>query len=94
MAKKELKPEEVVEKNWMVLKFDYSTEYVVSVSKGTKILEMLDEAYTLNSDYGKEPTIIPLSATRLEARMISSEEYKRFRLNHILGVNDVDKTDE
>lgn len=94
MAKKELKPEEVVEKNWAILTLDGYDNYVMSVPNAARILELLESTYVLKREYNKEPVIIPMSGSTMTVKTISSEEYKKYRLNHILGVNDVDKTDE
>lgn len=92
MARKNaLKPEEpdlAVEANWMMLKVGtYGNEIVLPVKEGTQLIALLEFAYEANEDYGKKPSIFPMTQ-QIHIKTISGEHYREYRRNHLLGVND------
>lgn len=81
-----------IEKNMMILKFGYGNEFVMTVTNAAIVLKAMEEAYQYSSNYGKQPTIHPISGD-VETKILSAEAYKLARRNHLLGVNDVPDTD-
>lgn len=89
MSAKIEKLENVLTKNWMIIEIDYTNKIVLPLKKGTELLNTLEIAYSYQSDYQKEELIKPVDI-KIATRIISDEQFKEYRRNYILGVNDVE----
>jgi hypothetical protein len=80
-------PKLTIEQNWVIVKFSYSDEIVLPIKEATELMTLLGSAYKYDENYGKQPTIRPIGKS-VTFQLISNEDYKQARNNHMLGVND------
>lgn len=84
-ALKEDEPSLPIEKNMMVLTIGYN-DLVLTVKEGAALLIILETAYSFSEKYGDDSLIKPLDVP-VKTTLISGENYRKFRRNYLLGVN-------
>ncbi len=81
-------------KNFMRIRLGYDMDIILPTKEATQLLAALEKAEKYTPGYGKEPLVTQLTTIDMHVDVISLENYLKFKMNHILGVNDVPSTSE
>lgn len=73
--------------NFMVVEFDYSTKYLLPYKDGVTLISCFANAEQLSEDYGKPKRILELERSAVSSRVMSRQEYQRFKIAALLGIS-------
>jgi len=80
--------------NYMAIEFDYNSKTIVMPHKdGVALLAALGKAEKLMNEYSKKP-VINNDKIKFETTIYTKDKYIEFKMNHLLGLNDIPNAQE
>lgn len=78
--------DEKPKENFMVIEFGYENKFLLPHKHGVAVLDAMANAERLQEGYGEPKRILELPRDAVISRLMSSQEYARFKIAALLNV--------
>jgi len=76
-----------IKDNFMIINLSYDSKLILPYKDGLSFLSSLVNAESFSESYQKPHQIIPFQKSSIDFRIMSSEEYIRYKVAHLLGIS-------